>query len=267
MDWDEMARPWLDAAPELEKAHRPVLDALLNSANLSPGERVLDVGCGTGPSLVAASNLVGEAGSVTGVDIAPPLLARAAERVPANVDLVNADAGKYSFNDAHFDVVQANFGIMFFDDNEEAFSNLRRAVKSDGRFAATVWGMPSDNPWFSIPRQIVDQFIANVPRPDPAGPGPMRFGDVSKLEEHLRSTGWNPNTQTIDIELLPPGPPEQVAELHMKITAGMNLSGVNATENELEAIKKAITEACRKLERDGQVFFPARVHVVTAQPM
>lgn len=259
-----MARPWLEAAPELEVAFGQVFDALFAAAQLSSGERVIDVGCGTGPTLITASKAVGDAGSVVGIDIAPPLLARAAERVPTNVELVVGDAGVYVFEDASFDVILANFGIMFFEDNISAFSNLRRAVRPGGRLAATVWASPTENPWFSMPRKIVDQFVAGVPRPDPAGPGPMRFGDPSVLEDYLVASGWKPSIETLDIHLIPPGRAEQVAKLLMKVNVGMMLKGVDVTDRQLVQIDKAITDACKRFETEGQSRIPARIHVVSA---
>lgn len=239
-------------------------DALFAAAELSSGEKVLDVGCGTGPTLITGSKADGETGSVVGIDIAPPLLARAAERVPENVELVAGDAGVYAFEHASFDVVLANFGIMLFEDNVSAFSNLRSAVRSGGRLAATVWASPAENPWFSMPRKIVDQIIAGVPRPDPAGPGPMRFGDPSILEGYLVASGWKPSIDTLDVHLVPPGRAEQVTKLHMKVTVGMMLKGVDVTDRELVQIDEAITEACREFEIDGQSRVPARIHVVSA---
>ena len=237
----------------------------MSAAKLSSGEKILDVGCGTGPSLIAAAHAVGETGRVTGIDVSPPLLARAAERIPANVDLINDDAGTHAFEEAAFDVVLANFGIMFFDDNAVAFSNLRKAVRPGGRLAATVWGLPTDNPWFSVPRRIVDQTVADVPRPDPAGPGPMRFGDASTLKDILERSGWIPGIETLDVHLAPPGSAEQVAALHMLVTAGMMLKGVETTDDQLARIEDAIIEACRDFEEGGRIRFPARIHVVTAQ--
>ena len=265
MDWDEMARPWLAAAPDLEIALGPVLGALHEAAGLGPGEKVLDVGSGTGPSLLAAAQAVGPTGRVTGVDIAPPLLARAAERVPAHVDLITADAESHPFEPGAYDVVQANFGVMFFADSTAAFANLRRAVRPGGRFAATVWGGPADNPWFSLPRRIVDETVSDVPRPDPSGPGPMRFAEVAELERLLTATGWAPSVQTRDLALTPPGPPSQVAQLLMTVNVGMMLKGIEATTPQLEAIETALTEALAAFDQTDQIAIPARIHVVTAQ--
>ncbi|MCR9138197.1 MAG: class I SAM-dependent methyltransferase [Alphaproteobacteria bacterium] len=264
MDWDEMARPWLDAASELEITHRPVLEALLAAAELSEGEHVLDVGSGTGPSLVAAVQSVGPNGRVTGVDVAPPLLARAAEQLPADVELVVADAGTHQFPDANIDIVLSNFGIMFFEDSASAFANLRRSVRPEGRLAATVWGPPSQNPWFSMPRKLLDEIVPDLPKPDPAGPGPMRFGDPTRLMTDLETAGWKPSLTTVDLHLVPPGSARQVAALHMKVTAGMMLRGVDIGNADLIQIEERLTAACQEFAQKGQIRFPAQIHVVTA---
>ncbi len=264
MDWDEMARPWLEAAPDLEASFRDIFELLFAAARLETGENVLDVGCGTGPTLLVASEAVGETGRVLGIDIAPPLIARAAERVPDNVDLIVGDAGSHAYESEAFDVILANFGIMFFEDNAAAFRNLRNAVRPGGRLAATAWATPDVNPWFSMPRRIIDERIADVPRPDPLGPGPMRFGDPSILEGHLENSGWKPDIRSVDVLLHPPGTAERVADLHMKVTVGMMLKGVDVADSELERIKETVADAIREFETDGSIRVPAKIHIVSA---
>ncbi len=265
MDWDEMARPWLEAADDLALCLKPVQDALMAAAALQPGERVLDVGCGTGPGLLTARAAVGAEGTVVGVDIAPPLVARAQEDVPDDVAVIVADAGTYPFEEAAFDVVISNFGTMFFEDTEAAFANLRRAVGGAGRLAATVWGPPYANPYFIKPREIIDSIIPDVPRPDPTGPGPMRFGDPVPLLGMMTAAGWAPEIKTVDLQLTPPGPAEQVAALHMKVTAGMMLRGVEVTDAQWTEVEAALVAMCAEAEEDGVITFPAQIHVVTAK--
>ena len=264
MDWDDMAQPWLEAAPRLEIAHRPVLEALMAAAALTQEERVLDVGSGTGPSLLAAADAVGPKGRVVGIDVAPPLAARAAERVPEHVQLIIGDAGRHPYSDAPFDVVLSNFGIMFFDDTAGAFAHLRGAVAPGARLVASAWGRSDRNPWFSVPRRIVDEVVPGLPRPDPAGPGPLRFGDPSPLVAALKTAGWRPRVDTIDLLLTPPGSARDVAWLHMKVTAGMMLRGVDASERQIAAIEEALIQACHAQQVDGAVRVPAEIHIVTA---
>jgi len=265
MDWDSFSRPWLEVASSLEIVHHPVLEMLVDAANIQQGERVLDVGCGTGPSVLAASKAVGPEGKVVGIDIAPPLIKRASERVSGNVDLVVGDAARHSFSDGtEFDLILSNFGMMFFEDTAAACKNLRSQVRKGGRLAASVWGLPKNNPWFATPRKIVDELIANVPRPDPAGPGPMRFGNPSIFVSALNTTGWLPKVETVELVLTPPGTPEDVASLHMKVTAGMMLQGMDIASDLMDEVRHEIEHANRELLVDGTVLVPAEIHIVTA---
>ena len=264
MDWDEISRPWLEAAPVLEPSFGQILDILFEEANLSAGEKVLDVGCGTGPTLITAVEAVGETGSVTGIDVAPPLLARAAERVPDTVELITADAGTHSFENEKFDTIISNFGIMFFADNAAAFANLRKAVKPGRRLVATFWGEPLDNPWFLVPWTAVNEFVDDVPKPDPMGPGPTRFRDTSTLDEYLSAAGWKSQYKTHDVHLTVSGPAEKLASLQMNLNVSMMLKEVEASQSALAKVEEKITQGMREFEVDGKVHVPARIHTVTA---
>ena len=259
-----MARPWLEAAPDLETSFSEVLEALFRAAQLRSGEAVLDVGCGTGPTLVYASKAVGPDGRVLGIDVAPPLVAVAEKRAPENVELIIGDAGTHAYETGTFDAIVANFGIMFFGDNTAAFENLRSAMKPGGRMAATFWATPPENPWFSMPRRIVDAFVDNVPRPDPSGPGPMRFGNPASLKSIIEKTGWKSEIRTLDLMLRPPGSPERVADLHMKVTVGMMIKGVEVSEQKLNEIRMAVADACKQYQSDQGIAVPARIHVIEA---
>lgn len=264
MDWDEMARPWLEAAPDLEISFSEVFEALFQAANLNSGEAVLDVGCGTGPTLVYAAKEVGPEGRVVGIDVAPPLVAVAQKRAPKNVELIVGDAGSHGYETGSFDALVANFGIMFFNDNTAAFKNLRSAMKPKGRMAATFWATPPENPWFSMPRRIVDSFVDDVPRPDPSGPGPMRFGDPASLEAIMENSGWRTKFRTLDLMLHPPGSAERVADLHMKVTVGMMLKDVEVSDQTLNGIRMAVADACKQYQREEGIAVPAKINVVEA---
>ncbi|MEU1198948.1 class I SAM-dependent methyltransferase [Streptomyces sp. NPDC005813] len=115
-----------------------VNDALFAGADIAPGDRVLDVGCGAGATTRIAARLAAT-GHAVGVDISAPLLARAreitaVEGVP-NAAYELADAQVHPFPPAGYDVLISRGGVMFFADHAAAFRNLARALRPGGRLA------------------------------------------------------------------------------------------------------------------------------------
>ena len=109
-----------------------------------PGESVLDVACGTGPSVVAAARAVGPDGHVLGVDYADQMLAIAQEKVTvaglANVELRAGDMTDLALPPASFDVVLCVLGLFFVDDMPRLVQSLWELLKPGGRLATTVLG-------------------------------------------------------------------------------------------------------------------------------
>ncbi|ANB09461.1 methyltransferase type 11 [Streptomyces ambofaciens] len=113
-------------------------DTLFDAAAVTPGDRVLDVGCGAGATTRIAARLAAP-GQVVGVDISTPLLERArastaAEGI-ANAAYECADAQTRPFPAGGYDVVLSRGGVMFFADHAAAFRNLARALRPGGRLA------------------------------------------------------------------------------------------------------------------------------------
>ena len=73
----EAAEKWLSRVDGIERSGAPIRELLMDRAQLQPGERVLDVGCGSGPSTGAAATAVHPGGVVTGIDIAAPMISAA----------------------------------------------------------------------------------------------------------------------------------------------------------------------------------------------
>ena len=128
---------WIAREASLDTMMSGVLARVLHHADLQSGEHVLDIGCGTGASCLAASRLAGNAGHVTGLDIAAQLLDRARSRATdagaRNITFQLADAQTHAFTPASVDAVISRFGVMFFDDPVAAFANMARAIKPGGK--------------------------------------------------------------------------------------------------------------------------------------
>jgi arsenite methyltransferase len=139
-------RAWaedLEYPPELAEVPDSAVGSFAGVANpfslgrLNAGERVLDLGSGAGTDSLVASRMVGEEGHVTGIDMTPPMLARAraaaVEMSATNVDFVEGEAERLPFADESFDVVISNGVIDLIPDKDVVFAELHRVLVPGGR--------------------------------------------------------------------------------------------------------------------------------------
>ncbi len=130
----------------------PMGARLVEAAELRPGQRVLDVACGTGAVTRVAARAVGEKGRVTGMDLGAHMLS-VATTVPhdngAKIRWTQGDATALPFADDLFDIVLCAQGYMFFPDRVQALREAFRVAVPGGRVALAVWATPDNNPYFS----------------------------------------------------------------------------------------------------------------------
>lgn len=183
---------WAERQTAQDVLLAPVADLLIARARPQAGERVLDVGCGSGATTVALAAQVGASGHVLGIDVSGPMLERARQRASAalKVDYVLADATVYPFEPAGFDLLASRFGVMFFADPVVSFANMRRALRPSGRLAFACWREPRENPWMMTPLQAVCQHVPKLPQMGPEDPGPFAFAAEARVRRILDEAGY-----------------------------------------------------------------------------
>lgn len=193
--WNEVAGPrWVARAGAQEARNIEVAQILLGAAAPQPGERVLDIGCGTGATAIPFAAAVAPAGNVTGVDISEPMLGQARKNIDAaglpNVSLVLADAQVHRFPADSFDLLISRFGVMFFADPVAAFTNLHAGLRQNGRLCMAVWSTIDDNTHWRVPFEIAVKHLG-LPAPvSPTEPGPTAFRDPDYLRGILKKAGF-----------------------------------------------------------------------------
>src|SRR5262249_40502072 len=140
----------------------PWAPLLVDVASLAPGERVLDIACGTGLVARIAAQRVGSRGRVVGVDLNPGMIAVARslpKPVGAAIDWVERNALDLQLADAGFDVVLCQQGLQFFPDKARAMHEMRRVLVHGGRLALAVWA--GTGPYQSAVGDALARFVSD----------------------------------------------------------------------------------------------------------
>jgi ubiquinone/menaquinone biosynthesis C-methylase UbiE len=158
------------------------------AAGVGAGDRVLDIGCGTGQSTREAARAA-VTGSALGVDVSAPMLERARQLSDAqglaNVTFQQADAQVHHFPPARFDLCISRFGTMFFADPVAAFTNIGRALCPAARLVMLVWQERDRNEWATAIRQSLTAASAI-----PSAPNAFSLADPTVTEGILAAAGF-----------------------------------------------------------------------------
>ena len=185
---------WLKGAARTEAALAPLGERAIAAAKVRPGERIIDIGCGTGPTTVALARAAAPGGSALGCDLSPALINEAWRRAlsagVANIHFASGDAATYAFAPGGADLLFSRFGVMFFGDPASVFRHLRGALKPGGRLVFLVWRPFKENGWAFIPFAAAGPLLPQMPRPAPDEPGPFSFGDPERPRALLTEAGF-----------------------------------------------------------------------------
>lgn len=229
----------------------PFAEGLLGAAALQPGEAVLDVACGTGLVTRLAGAAVGDAGSATGIDIAPEMIETAAavdQLGGAPIEWHQADAASLPFEDGRFDVVLCQMGLMFIEDKPAATEEMLRVLRPGGRAVINTPGRIQ--PLFeNLERAIVDHV-----NPELSGfvRAVFSMDDPGALGELLERAGFADIETSSYVASLDLPPPAEFLWRYIDITplAPLIRQAPDAAKAAMEA---QLVESCASLVVDGRI--------------
>ncbi len=267
----EMGARWLTFEDQLDTLFKPVLELVLKRSGLSQGMRILDIGCGTGASALAAAQLVGAEGAVRGIDISEQFLERARQRASnaglGNLSFQYADAQTTELSRGDIDAMISRFGVMFFADPTVAFANMARALKPGAQMTFAAWGGLSDNPWFKTPHIAATARLGQPPKVDRNAPGPLAFHDKDRVAGLMTDAGLvDVQVSTVSLVLNGPLSVEDAALLCTRVgPAARVIAHFNGTEEDVRAIVDTVVLQFEEYLTSGGTRVPAAINLLQAR--
>ncbi len=266
--WDSVAPAWDKWDKNLEQSLTFVSYRLIGDARICPGQRVLDLGCGTGYPSILAAQAVGSKGTVVGLDLSENMLAvarrKAEESGVKNISYHAKDVTSLSYDAASFDAVISRFCLMFLPDIHGALKEIARVLKNGGYFSAAVWSTPDKNPFIRIPMEVLKKFI-EIPAPLPDQPGIFRLAKPGDLLGMINIAGLSGIAdEEITGESVFDSAEDYLANVK-EMAAPLQPLFARLTGEQKEAVEKEIMNAVSKYQSGDQIALPMVFRVVVAR--
>jgi ubiquinone/menaquinone biosynthesis C-methylase UbiE len=234
---------------------------LVDSARVRPGERVLDVACGTGVVTRVLAERVGPTGRVVGLDSNPDMLA-AARAAPSqsNIEWLVENAMSMSLLDTSFDAVVCQQGFQFFPDKVAALHEMRRVLVPGGRLALSVWRSVDQSPAFRILRD----YLAHRLGPEKAALRPFALPDGRAIGAMVASAGFRNVKVRAEVKISRFQSPQHMVRSIAGGAPTMFGALVEQGPDEIEAVALEIAEATRTYFDDEGWATPMASNIITA---
>lgn len=234
----------------------------VEAAGVQPGDRVLDIACGTGIVARTAAARVGAAGQVVGLDLNPGMLS-VARRIEPEIEWRQGDAAELPFPDASFDRVLCQFGLMFFPDRPAALREMRRVLRPDGGLAIATWDAIDISPPYVIQAEIVG-CLAGADAESIVG-APFVLADPAELKRLLADAGFRSIAVSTISDVI--AYPDIDAFLQGEIDATPLGSLLDERDPAIaDQIKTRLHEALAPFVSPAGMNFPTAAHIASARP-
>jgi SAM-dependent methyltransferase len=232
---------------------------LVNAAGVSPGMSVLDVASGPG----YVSDAIRKLGAIpVGVDFSERMVAIATKMFPG-VRFIQGDAQNLSCDDASFDRVLINFGLLHFSRPEQACAEAFRVLRSGGKFVFTVWAPPSQSPGAKIVNDAMEAH-ADLNVQVPEGPPRYLYDQKEECRAGLEKAGFDGHSMIYQTRSVEWHLPTARYFFEAERDAGVRTAGLLARQSpeRLNAIRTAIENGVSRYARGNGFVIPMAAHVV-----
>jgi len=254
----------IEAANAYEALFVPALfgqwaPTVADAARIQPGQRVLDVACGTGVLAREGASRAGSTGDVAGLDPSPGMLAVAKHLAPG-VDWREGVAESLPFPDQAFDAVVSQFGLMFFNDRHQALREMLRVLAPGGRLAVAVWDSLANIPAYAAEVALLERIAGQ--RAADALRAPFVLGDRRELEALFREAGVG------SVEIATHRGAARFPNIRSMVEADLRgwlpLIGVMLSEEQIQQILAEAQQALSPyVSGQGVTMFELSAHLVT----
>ena len=190
--WQTSSQYWEKYRDLIAHMFAPLTAGLIQGAQIATGQKVLDIGGGSGEPSLTIAEIVGPNGSVMYTDPVGGMVqaakAEANRRGLTNIQFRQCSGDQLPFADDTFDVVVSRLSAMFFPDPAAGVAEALKVVREDGCVAFVVWSSKEANPFFSVTTDVLDQ-SGEVPPPDPDAADMFRFAESGKFAGILENAG------------------------------------------------------------------------------
>jgi SAM-dependent methyltransferase len=267
--WQTSARYWDKYRAVITEMFAPLTSALVEEAQIGIGQKVLDIGGGSGEPSLTIARIVGPTGLVMYTDPVAGMLesaqAEAGRRGLTNIHFKRCSADDLPFADCTFDVAIGRLSAMFFVDPVTAVRKALRVVLKDGRVAFAVWGPKEANPFFSSITDVIDQFLDGLPQ-DSDAPDVFRFALPGKLAGVLeQSDADNVTERRLNFRIEAAISFEQFWQLRTEMSETLREKMARLTPAQLPTVKQAVADAAQKYFVSGTMRFPAEALIVSGK--
>jgi ubiquinone/menaquinone biosynthesis C-methylase UbiE len=268
-DWtrDETVAAWRKWQKEIAAFTRGATEALLNEANIQPGQKVLDLASGVGDPALRIASLVGPSGHVTATDLGPGMMSLAAELAAQqnlpNIEFREAAAESLPFPDASFDVVTCRFGAMFFPDLHKALLECRRVLKPGGKVVFIVWGV-REQPFTSTTVGVLLKYVV-PPEPDADAPSMFMFGVRGRFEAALKEADFQTvKEQPLSVPARWPLSVDEYWTQFTEVAAPFRPLLAQLSPARRDDVRFDVIAGLQKYVQDGHITFPLEIVLASA---